>query len=120
MNNKDFVYKVVSTLLTNDDYYGCDLFWREDEGVVSVFVNCNDIFYWATADCEEIETPEQIHEIERAFKDLAAIGEVESVVWGAELWCCRKRQMRPQKPVLETIPEKIRHMFEQCGPEREE
>ena len=79
------------------------------ENKVSLHVNCNDLFYWACADCEEI-APEELDDLFKCCK--------ESENNGTALWACRKRKMRPQKPVYEYLTDKEKELFNACGPER--
>jgi hypothetical protein len=65
-----------------------------NESIAGVYVNCNDVFAWASADAEPI-----------TFGDYDPDGEIESLykLWtihdfyGPVKWCCMKRKMRPQK-----------------------
>ena len=101
------------------------LWWRtgkrygggEFRSPASFFVNCNDLFYWGCADCEEI-TPENVAELERALAD-AESAEKYMAVHGGELFCCRLRKMRPQGAYYNRIPEALWPLFDACGPERE-
>jgi len=124
------------------------IMWRTDPPnytPIKFFVNCNDLFYWACADLEDL-TPENLPELLKAIEDCRkAYGlpanppldfEVNllktkegSVMWhnlydcsahGAMLFCARMRKMRPQKPVLKNIPKELLPLFEACGPERNE
>lgn len=98
--------------------YTDDLFWREREGEgtpIDFYAMCNDIFWWATADLEEI-TPLNIHLLEGAIRDCAAIGDH---CYGVLLFCARAREMRPMARCLEGIDTGVRALFESAGPERE-
>lgn len=102
----------------------CDsCFWRTDGeyAPLSIFVNCNDLFYWAMADCETL-TPENIEVFEQSIKDTnkAINNENESNEWGPLLFCARVRKMRPQTPYYKYIPDTIKNLFNECGPERNE
>jgi hypothetical protein len=75
-------------------------FWWEKElpkhlkGIVSLHVNCNDVFAWGCADSEDL-LYEDIEGVYRAFlKDGHA---------GVEIWCIRKRGVQPQRPVLNAL-----------------
>lgn len=64
------------------------------EETLVLFVICNDLFYWACADCEPLklsELPElyQLH--------------MQNRTWGSSRWCCRKRNLRPQVPIIEAM-----------------
>lgn len=80
-----------------------------DVDSVCLIYNCNDIFMWGCADCEEIPVEE--------LKDFAACLE-ESPKWGGALWVARKRKERPQGAVLEFMSEKDLRLFSECGPKK--
>lgn len=95
-------------------------------GEIGFHVSCNDLFYWGTADCERFRVSD-IPDMKQAIEDCAkALGESGYLaeVYGSSLWCCRKRKMRPQKPVLKHYSEKpetagLVPLFLACGPERD-
>lgn len=76
-----------------------------------LLINCNDLFYWGCADAQEI-TIDDISDFNKAIKETERHGEI--------LWCCRKRNMRPQKPYYKYFNEKETKLFDDCGPERDE
>lgn len=105
-----------------------NLWWRTDGKYApfTVFVNCNDEFYWASADCEEI-TPENIEEMERAVADCIATtrrkepwGERGCSVYAPMLFCARVRKMRPMGAAYPGGEDHagVRELLNACGPER--
>lgn len=58
-----------------------------------LLMNCNDVFAWGCADCEEV-----------AYTDIKDIWDhfAKDKVWGTAVWVMKKRNEMPQKPV-ETI-----------------
>lgn len=100
-----------------------DLFWSKDEnGVLSVSMNCSDIFAWGCADAEPIG-PEDLPDIEKARDDVRALApgihNLDSLHW-TELWCARKREMRPQGAFFRHIEdERIAQLFADAGPQRQ-
>ena len=82
-----------------------------DGGKPVMFVNCNDLFYWACADAEDI-TLEDIPDLERAISECPNLGHL--------LWCCRKRGMRPQGPFYNEFTPEEAALFDQAGPERDD
>jgi hypothetical protein len=80
---------------------------REKE--CALYVNCSDTFYWGCSDAEEI-----------TFNELAELKECWSLsTHGGELWCARKRGMRPQTASYkECYPKTEWPLFDACGPER--
>lgn len=89
----------------------CDIWWRVDEeyAPITIFVGCNDVFWWGCADCEAV-TAENIEILEQAYKD--------ATYHGGALFCARVRGMRPQGAFYKHI-ESERALFDACGPERE-
>lgn len=107
-----FVFRVTRAL--EDD--ASDLIWRFENGAPKLYILCSDLFYWACADAEDV-TAQNVEVLEQAMKDAAA---VDHRHYGALLFCCRVRKMRPQKPVLGRLDDKLRPLFEACGPGRSE
>ena len=101
--------------------------WVEDETVKDgmfpgsrwigyhLCVNCNDFFWWGTADAEGI-TAADLLDLKQAMKDC---NEEFEFKWGQLLWCARKRKMRPQGPYYSSIPKELWGLFNACGDERE-
>lgn len=84
------------------------LFMHDDS--ITLAVNCSDTFYWGCSDSEDITFDE--------IPDLAACREL-SPVHGGELWCARKRNMRPQTASYkECYPIDEWHLFDAAGPVR--
>lgn len=104
--------------LSHADAYG-DLFWRVDEGKVSLYANVSDVFAWGGSDCEPI-TVETLPELERAYADLKEVGGEE---FTAELFAARRRQMRPQGAAYpgkaDSAGAAVAALYNACGPERE-
>ena len=93
--------------------YSCDDLWCRDDGEyapLTIFVNCNDLFFWGCSDCETV-TAENINTLEQAYKDSKNNGGI--------LFCCRARAMRPQGAYYQYIEKGEKHLFDACGPDRE-
>lgn len=121
----DFIIEVLRVVSDNDDtsaiWWRCDGEWAP----VTFFVNCNDLFFWGSADTETI-TPGNIGELVRAYADAEAI---DKCAYASQLFCARVRKMRPQgacypEPIFadrrdepETL--KLWALYDACGPERE-
>lgn len=112
-SNNDFVKKVLEIFWRYDSHN--DLYWRVDDGVVTFFVNCNDQFYWGTADLETIE-PEDVERLEKAFQDVLAIG--ADVEYAAALFAARNRGMRPQHAAYPFDQRDLWPLYDACGPPR--
>jgi hypothetical protein len=70
--------------------------WDANERTCAIVVNCNDLFWWGTADAEPLPQGE-IEPLYRAVK--------ASPRWGADKWCCLRRKFRPQVPVVKRMKE---------------
>lgn len=90
------------------------------EQEVSVSINCSDVFWWGTADSEDVEM-EDIPLIEGAWQDIAAaVGNPNPRASLVQmLFICRKRKMRPQGAVYTYVPDAVRPLLNMCGPYRE-
>lgn len=78
---------------------------------VSLYVNCNDLFYWACADAEPFEMTD-LPDLKQAI--------IDSPNHGVSLWCCRKRGMRPQSPCYKNFSDSDKKFFDAAGPERKD
>lgn len=117
--------------------------WRANEPQYEPFkilINCNDLFYWACADCEEV-TPENLDVLEGALRDIQVFHDrwanylrenrdVSKRAHDSEppyvstsdallLFCCRVRKMRPQGAFYDAFPPGVDALFDAAGPERE-
>jgi hypothetical protein len=116
MNNPEFVYKVLQFFDSIDSHDS--LYWDCHDNEVSFWINCNDLFWWATADLEEI-TEENFNILVETYKEFEGNDKAHDRIYHADaLFACRSRKMRPQNCILKDLPEHIRPLFEACGPER--
>ena len=92
------------------------LWWRTDGeyAPVTLLVMCNDLFTWATAECETL-TAENIGLLEATHAELLAIDR-ELGCFADILFCCRVRGNRPQRPYYQYIDARLHGMFDACGP----
>lgn len=105
----------------NFGYPACSqLWWRTDVSYapVTLFIRCDDLFAWATADDERV-TQENIHVLEQAVVDIQTVTP-DDLSLADLLFCCRVRGLRPQRPYYDFIPEALRPLFDACGPARED
>lgn len=108
-------------VLTAMQFDLCDsLGWRTDGewAPLTLWVNVNDVFVWASSDTENI-TPENIGDLERAIADLrAAVPDPYEVIHAPALFAARLRKRRPQGPAY---PENraLWALFDACGPANE-
>lgn len=69
--------------------------WPEEAcKTVSLNVNCNDVFAWGCADAEEC----YYNDLEDVFDHWK-----KDPIWGSSIWCIKKRNEMPQKPVYDDI-----------------
>lgn len=113
MADLDFVTRVLKAF----EFDATDsLWWRFDNGELRVFAKCSDFFHWGSADLEEIQ-PSDLELLEQAVKDTVAADNTN--VWVGELFCARKRKMRPQGACYKHLPEALWPLFDAAGPVRE-
>lgn len=129
-SNYQLMVVVMKLMAQYDDRDSLYWHWDEKEKEMRLFVTCNDLFYWATADLEEI-THENIHLLERSYVDCQIANEVSGVMYATELFACRARGMRPQGAAYPTditfryddhdeidSQAGIRALMDEAGPER--
>ncbi len=112
---------ILEVLRLQDEYdcYGEPIYWAThgDYAPVTFFVNCNDLFWWATADAEKL-LPEDMPMLRQAILDVQAADvydlRLDNYEMGCALWCARKRKMRPQQPAYPK-DEQLRALFDACG-----
>lgn len=110
-----FIRDVIVLTAANDA--ADELWWREDNGKLEVAVNCNDLFGWATADCEEI-TPQTLPVLRRAFEDARATHKYGHI-YGTSLYAARVRGMRPQNACYPDDMPELWPLYDDAGPARE-
>lgn len=106
----DFVLEVL-TIFDRCDTHST-FFWRVYPDGLRLLANCSDIFWWGSADCEEI-TPNDLPLLRSCAGDLKAIDEE---MWLAELYAARRRGDRPQGAVLQHASPELVDLFARCGP----
>jgi hypothetical protein len=112
----DRILRVLHLVYTKD--IRDELVWHtRDNGAVVLFaIDCSDLFEWGCADSEPL-TPDSVVELESACDDSrTATG---TACWGTTIYCCRRRQSRPQGAAYRDLPQEIWPLLDACGPERE-
>lgn len=71
-------------------------------GEVQMRVNCNDLFWWACADIEEITLEELPSLYDYCYDEQ---GNEKYQGWGHSIWACLHRGMRPQHPIEDRMKE---------------
>lgn len=79
---------IEGTVITTPDSSG--------DGAPRLHVNCNDLFYWGTADCEAVTACYGSRD-ESDFWRLYHM--TRTMDNGSDVWCCLQRGMRPQTPI---------------------
>jgi hypothetical protein len=113
------------------DYFGMfgqlgpsDLMFRltEDRKDLMFLVNCSDVFWWGTADCEQL-TPENFPRLQQAVEDTRAKSKEEEhyhyMTSAPLLFVARERKMRPQGAYYNRIHPPHWPLFDACGPARD-
>lgn len=67
-----------------------------DGSTTIVYVNCSDLFYWGGSDAEDLPLNE-IGNLYRMWK--------VNKQWGSYKWCCLRRKLRPQVPIVKDMKE---------------
>lgn len=93
-----FVEKAIEILLREEVCFigGQDFVdpQNSSEKTCGVVVYCNDLFYWASADAECLPNSE-IENLYHMWK--------ENPRWGSSIWCCFRRHLRPQVPIVNSM-----------------
>ncbi len=118
MADAEFILKVLDLFSRYDSQDSVS--WRTDGefAPVTFFVNCSDLFWWATADAEDI-TPENFGVLEQAFIDCQAADKVVGTVYAPSLFAARVRKLRPQRAAYPKDEPFMWPLFDACGPERD-
>lgn len=114
MTELEFIKRVLAAF---EDWWKEDVGWRVDEDGIRFFALCSDVFWWGSADAEDIR-PEDVELLERCKADLVALEGREPTCL-PELYAARKRGMRPQGAWYTSVDSSIHHLFDVCGPPRE-
>lgn len=111
-HSKSDVERLVMRVLSATAFDNCDdVWWRVDAeyAPITIFVSCNDLFFWGCADCETV-TADNVHILEQAYEECPHNG--------GNLFCCRVRGMRPQGAYYKFLSAEEKQIFDACGPIR--
>jgi hypothetical protein len=108
--------------IVSDADIGFDQLWvqRDGDGLRWI-VNCSDFFHWGTADGEGISGQDDVNLLRQCYVDLQ-VAEQYAEVYMFQLFCCRKRAMRPMRlwrkaeKMADDSP--VTGLFDACGRER--
>lgn len=68
--------------------------YQSPNNTIELVVNCNDLFWWGTADSEHCG-PDELQSLYDRHK--------ADPRWGAMIWCFLHRKLQPQVPVREKM-----------------
>lgn len=102
---------LIAVLLDAGVLFTNALHWKDDwpadaRKYTALVVNCNDVFAWGCADGEDIN----YYELTDLWKDWR-----KDPCWGPAIWCMKKRQEMPQKPLEDIIRKEGIWNFEELG-----
>ena len=100
----DYITKMMRFISENDLFE--EIIW---DGNLVFYALCNDLFYWGSADGEQINK-DDIKLLEVSINDSKDYN-------GVLLYCARKRKMRPQGAYYKHLKED-KELFNACGEER--
>jgi len=98
-------------LLAEHDLAGGDNLWWDEE--LNFYIMCSDLFSIASADCEPIESMEDVNLLNDCILECETAKEYHGVV-GFLLYCARKRKSRPIKLMYEYINEALWPLLDDC------
>lgn len=82
-----------------------------EDGSLSIYIICNDVFAWALADQEEI-TSSDLDSLRKAKEDMAGL---DAEYFWPYLFIARKRKWRPQGPFMKALPSDAVDLFTDSG-----
>ena len=92
MDGKDFV--VESNAIAILSFYEVVFPYYKD-GHMCLAVNCNDVFAWACADAESIESEEELIALTKEV--------IKDTKYGSVKWVAKKRNCKPQRPLINVM-----------------
>lgn len=63
--------------------------------MMSLAVNCSDVFAWASADAESIESEMELISLTKEV--------IKDRIWGSVKWVAKKRNHQPQQPIINSM-----------------
>lgn len=113
-----FVERVLRATEDADCLSWTSSYWQKPDDSLEFYVRCNDFFWWATSDSEQV-TPANVHILEESMRDAKAAHDVLGKLYGGLLFCARARKMRPQGAYYDHLPKELWPLFDAAGPERD-
>lgn len=80
---------------------------HKDTGEITISLNCNDVFAWACADCEELPEDKWL-EFEKSLDAARDHFDTWSPPWFVDAWAVKLRGVAPQKPATDRYPEFVK------------
>lgn len=91
---------------TQFDYSG-EVYWSVDlRGVLRFCLDCSDFFALATADCEPVETQQDVELLEKCLADLITAEGTSFPTWLTELYATRRRRATPPRFMVDPAHER--------------
>lgn len=95
--------RALAQLLLDDVVFTCETKTAYNNEIskdysITCAVNCNDVFAWGCADAQEFDE-DDLKELYRMHMD------EKNKHWGSTKWCCKKRNLQPQGPVISKMKE---------------
>ena len=111
---EDFKIELLK-LLAQYDCVGIGCYWNED---LDFFVMCNDWFFWGCADCEIVQSQQDVDDLRICFEDVMQV-DPGQVYLALSLFAARKRKLRPQGAMYERLHPSMYGLFDAAGEVRE-
>lgn len=111
MNDYEFLLELIEFLTNNlsSSSYFFDI--DKENKTYECSINCNDLFFWASADRLEI-TKDNFSLLKETYKELDSKYRRK---FTGDLFACRVRKMKPQEACYKIYPKEIHHLFDACG-----
>lgn len=127
MTDLEFLHRFFRATDAFDGPEPDNFFWRTDGeyAPVTIIAICNDLFWWACADCERV-TPENIHLLEQSVADIKPFVErwrndktnstpMVMPSHAVLLFCARARKMRRKVPTTTRFHPALRSCSTRAG-----
>lgn len=89
---------LVAKIDSHDQFY-----WSTNSSELKYFFNCSDLFAWAHADMEPIETKEDLKLLKQCITTLNLLSIDSARSFSTDLYCCRKRNRSPQEAYFKYV-----------------
>jgi hypothetical protein len=104
---REFEIEKIMVIMAKHDLIDL-IYWNTN---LNFFANCNDVFFWGASDGEVIESNEDLELLIKCCEDYE-----DNAI---DLYCARKRKLRPQNVLYKHYDKDKWYLFDECGEERE-